>query len=501
VRLPFPERVPLTPVCGFAAALCALQLYQGTALGFSVCCFLFILIVAKAFNVAGGLTRPSGGYIFSFAVLGVIIGLVWKAVLGERADSNLAVPMITIEVYLCAACSLLLAAYVSKRLTPEKGLLDSFLPDDKMQSAAVGCMAVGVALAVIFALIPPPEPGTFLSALNQLNRFLLLAVFLGTIHTIRSSGGTRSMNLPALISAGAFFTTGVLIFSKEGIISPFLCLVLAAASQRYKVTPGQILAALLWGFFIFQYLVPYSQYGRNFHTDSILGNVDVAIPMLMDLGHVRDEFEKTQAGEDEQAAWGYFNTHQGFMDRLQMISVDDELNALTERGVVPGPYVPLLLYFQNLLPHFILPNKVQWGGGNLYARQIGFLGAEDTGTGISFSPAGEAFHLARWGGILIIAPILWIMTFTLFDSLCGDTRKSPWGLLIILVFAHVAPEGSLGILIYTLGYGAFGILFAALTVSYLMPLLGEVLSGGNKKIVRLQASNPIRSSPNRIRSL
>jgi hypothetical protein len=501
VRLPFPERVPLAPVCGFATALCLLQLYQGTAPGFSVCCFLFIIIIAKAFNVAGGLTRPSGGYIFFFAVLGVLIGLIWKAVLGEPADSNLAVPMITMEVYVCAACSLLLAAYVSKRFTPEKGLLDSFLPDDKMQSAAVGCMVVGVALAVFFAIVPAPEGGTFLSALNQLNRFLLLAIFLGTIQTIRSSGGSRSINLPVLVSICVFFISGVLIFSKEGIISPFLCLALAAASQRYRVTPAQILVALLWGFFIFQYLVPYSQYGRNFHTDTIVGNIDVAMPMLLDLGHVRDEFERSQAGADEQVAWGYFNTHQGFMDRLQMISPDDGLNALTERGVVPGPFIPLALYFENLLPHFIVPNKVQWGGGNLYAHQMGFLGDDDLGTGISFSPAGEAFHLGRWSGILIVAPVLWIMLFTLFDTLCGDTRKSPWGLLVILIFAHIAPEGGLGIMIYTLGYGAIGILFAALATSYLMPLVGETIRGGQKRIVRLPTSNPIQSSPNRIRSL
>jgi hypothetical protein len=479
--------------------LCALQLYQGTALGFSVCSFLFIIIVAKAFNVAGGLTRPSGGYIFFYAVLGVLLGLVWKAVLGEPADSKLTVPMITIEVYLCSACSLLLAAYGSKWLTPKKGLLDSFLPDDKMQSASVGCMVVGVGLVVIYAVVPAPEGGTVLSALNQLNRFLLLAIFLGVIHTIRSSGGSRSINLTVLISVGVFFVAGILTFSKEGILSPFLCLVLAAASQRYKVTLGQVVGALLFGFFIFQYLVPYSQYGRNFHTDTLLGNVDISVSLLTDLGHVREEYEASQAGTDEQAAWGYFNTHQGFMDRLQMISPDDGLNALTESGVMPGPYYPLFLYFQNLLPHFIVPNKVQWGGGNLYAHQMGFLGDDDLGTGISFSPAGEAFHLDRWAGILIIAPVLWIMLFTLFDSLCGDTRNSPWGLLAILIFAHIAPEGGVGLMIYTLGYGAIAILFAAFSTSYLMPIFGEVFMGGNKKIVPIPALSAGQPRPNRVR--
>jgi hypothetical protein len=97
VRLPFPERVPLVPVCFFATVLCFLQLYQGTAPAFSLCSFLFIIVSALAFNTAGGLTRPSGGYIFFFVVLGVLIGLVWKAVLGEPANSYLVVPPATSE--------------------------------------------------------------------------------------------------------------------------------------------------------------------------------------------------------------------------------------------------------------------------------------------------------------------------------------------------------------------------------------------------------------------
>ena len=72
---------------------------------------------------------------------------------------------------------------------------------------------------------------------------------------------------------------------------------------------------------------------------------------------------------------------------------------------------------------------------------MGMLGDEDRTTGISFSPIGEAFHVGRWTGIFIVAPILWIMLFTLYDSLCGDARKVPWGLLAIVLFAHIAPEG------------------------------------------------------------
>jgi hypothetical protein len=491
VRLPFPERVPLVPVVFFAIVLCTLQIYQGTAPPFSLCCFLFVIIAASAFNVAGGITRPSGAYIFFYSVLAVIVGLTWKAVLGEAADSNLETPMVTIEVYLCAICGMFAAIYISKRLTSKRALLADFVTDENMQSATMGCLVTGLALTFIFAIFPM-EPGGVLSGLLQLNRFLLMAMFLGVVHAIRRSGGTSSISLPVLIAGGVSFATGVLGFSKEGMLNPLLCWLVAAASQRYKVSLTQIAGGILLAFLVFEYLVPYSQVGRNYAGTST-SSIDLSISLLGNLGSVRSEYIGSQGNnEEDELAVGYFTHHQGFFDRLQMIGPDDSLVALTENGTVAG-FTPVYIYFANFIPHFIWKNKPTWGGGNLYAHQMGLLAEDDTSTGISFSPSGEAFHLMRWTGILILAPVLWIMLFTLMDSLCGDVRKSPWGLLAIITFAHIAPEGGIGILVYSIGYLAGTIFFAAVTITYLMPVIGEIVIGPSRKTVRFR--DPLRINP------
>jgi hypothetical protein len=496
VRLPFPERVSLLPVVCFAVGLCVLQIYQGTAPLFSLCSFLFIIIAAIAFNTAGGITRPSGAYIFFYAVLAVIIGLTWKAVLGEPADSNLQNPLVTMEVYLCSICSMLAAVYVSKRLTSKEAFLANFVTDQNMQSATMGCLITGIALIVIFSLVPGGA-GSIISGIAQLNRFLLLAIFLGVVHAIRRSGGTTSISLPVLIAGGVSFAIGVVGFSKEGMITPFLCWLLGAASQRYKVSLAQIIGGIFVAFFIFQYLVPYSQVGRNY-IGTTSSSIDLSISLLEHLGTVRGEYEGTQGSDPEdEIAQGYFTHHQGFLDRLQMIGPDDSLIELTESGTVAG-ITPVFIYFSNLVPHFIWKDKPTWGGGNLYAHQMGYLAEDDDTTGISFSPSGEAFHLLRWTGVLVLAPVLWMALFTLFDSLCGDVRKSPWGLLALIAFAHIAPEGGLGILVYTMGYGTIVILFAAFTVTYVMPILGEIVIGPSRKTVRFR--DPLRIDPRRVRA-
>src|ERR1039457_4310353 len=99
MRIPFPERVPLNRVAIFASALFVIQWLEGTYLYFSIGCTIFILIAAFAFNAGGGLTRISGAYFFFYSVLVVIVGLCYKAFLGEPAQSNLLDPRTDIGAY------------------------------------------------------------------------------------------------------------------------------------------------------------------------------------------------------------------------------------------------------------------------------------------------------------------------------------------------------------------------------------------------------------------
>jgi hypothetical protein len=494
VRLPFPERVPLVPVSLFAILICAIQLYEGTSAPFSLGCFFFIVIAALTFNVGGGVTRPSGGYIFFYAALTVIIGITWKAILGEPADSNLRNPLLTITVFVSGISMMLLAVFISTKLKTKRALLGKLVTDANMQTATVGCMIAGVAIFG-FNTIAVGGGGTVLSALNQLNRFFPMAIILGVIHTIRRSGGSRSVNLPVLISGGFLFGGGIVGFSKEGILTPFLCWVIAAASQRYKLSRAQLVAGLLGTLFIFQYLVPYSQYGRSFRADTFLGNVEVSVSLLSELGYVREQYlsQANYVAEDQIA--GYFNTSQGFIDRLQELDIDDALIEQTRQFGTFGLY-PIIASFENLVPHFIWPDKPAVFFGNVYAHEIGILGEGDESTGISFSPTAEAFHLAGWMGIFLIAPLLWLALFTVFDSLCGDVRISPWGLLAIVTFGHLAPEGGISQIVYALGYTAFGIVFAAVMGAYLMPIIGTFFIGPEG--ITLRRGAPIRSIPNRL---
>lgn len=488
--------MPLSRVTGFAAVLFLVQVYQGTSPTFALFSFIFIVIFGITFNLAGGLSRTSGAYIFFFAVLAVILGLVWKALLGEPGDSNLQQPVLTMEVYVGIMIAMCMAVVLSRRLASRKALLGNLVTDANMASAAMGCMLTGLTIGLILQLVETQQ-GSALSALSQVNRFLPMGLILGVIYEIRSSGGRRSVNLVALLSGGVIFFQGLIGFSKEGLFTPLACWLIAAGSQGYRLARYQIIGVILTVFLMSHYLVPYAQYGRNYFEPTFAGRVKMSLNLLGDLGGTRDKYEETSADYYERQIQGYYNKSQGFMDRLQMISPDDSLVELTEKQ---GPIgiLPIVMGFENLIPRFLWANKPFINFGNFYAHQMGSLAADDTTTGISFSPAGEAFYIARWTGIFFWTPLLLLLLFTLFDSLCGDTRVSPWGLLMCAFFAHVAPEGGLQAVIYSMVYIAFGLVFAAFSAAYVMPLVGALLKSPQKAEIRPIA---VRTTPRRARSL
>lgn len=483
----------------FATVLLVLQQVDHTDHFFSLCSFLFVLISGIAFNLAGGLTTPSGGYVFFYSTLTVIIGLVVKVILGEPAQSNLLEARITIEVFLAGITGMLISVILSRRLTRKRALLAGLSDLGNLQSASTGCLVFSIFLYILTFYVQRSN-GSLFSALLQLNRFSEMAILLGVTYQIRKSGGRSSVNFPALAATALVWINGGLFsFSKQAMFTPIICWALAAAAQGYRVTRAQILGAFLVLAFMFRFMVPYAQYGRSQITETYAGNVEVSIKLLSDLGSVREKYLGNERAAIEEVKSGYYDTPQGFFDRLQMLYPDSTLVESTERLGQYGMF-PIIADIENLVPHVFWPNKPSVGWGNVFAHETLIpLDEEDESTGISYSPTGEAYRLAKWPGVLVLAPVIWTMTFVWFDSLCGDVRKAPWGLLALTLFAHIAPEGMLDSCIYMMGYGAFAIIFAALSAAYVMPHLGTVFSGpgGRNRFFKTR----VASLPRRVSTL
>jgi hypothetical protein len=481
VRIPFPERLPIDRVAIAAAGLFLVQQLEGTALYFSIGSVAFLLLAAFAFNAAGGLTRASGAYVFFYSLLVVVIGLGYKAFLGEPADSNLSDPHTTIEVYVGGMAAMLAAVVVSRRFARKTGLLQNVLDESQMYRSSIGCIVAGIGGGFLISILG--ESGAKLnSAFTQLNELLPLAIIIGVIYEIRRSGGTRSVNLPvAMVAIYYFLVFGVIGFSKQGMLTPFYCWALPVCAMRFRLSMLQVGACLAGIFIIFQYLVPYSQYGRRFVNadQSMAQRTAIAVRLLEHPEQTRHDFET-----DATAAVGYYNGSQGFWDRLQFIYVDDSLITITDQGKVFG-LSPIWANFMNAIPHVFWPDKPALNFGNLYAHEIGGLPEDDTTTGIAFSPTSEAYHMKQWVGVLVVAPLLWFLLFVVFDSLFGDLRATPWGMLVLAQISHLAPEGGLAGTVSLVTFGTEIFTFCAIFATWVAPLFAiAVLGPDRRRVVR-----------------
>jgi hypothetical protein len=493
MRIPFPSRIPLSYGCGFAVLLCIVQVLEGTSPSFTLLSFAFIMIATIAFNVAGGFSLPSGSYIFFYAVLAVIVGLTYKAYLGEAADTNLETPVTTMLVYVAGISGMLASAYLKKLVLPAKSLLGETASRIDLDSASLGCMVVGAAIVLAGILTVKSggtaeeryanNSGTLLSALNQVNQFLPLGIILGVTYRIKKSGGRRFLGTAVVVATSfSCIIFGIVNTSKQGLFEPIACIVIAAAALRYRFSAGQAAVFLLGILFAFYYLVPYIQVGKQtVQGETFTETLENAYVLLTDLSGLRETTiaESQTAFEGDDYSVHYFNEPQGIFDRLQMISIDDALINITEQGHVFG-LSPLLYDVYNLVPHFIWPGKPLIALGNIYSHEIGLAhystaGEDDTTTGISFSPSADAFHMAKWTGVLVVGPALWFTCFFVMDYVCGDTRKSPWGLLMVAMCSHIAPEGMMNGPFYLTTVGPLTVIFVSFLAAYVLPIIGNVM--------------------------
>lgn len=445
MRLKLPNQVSIPGVLIFGVVIFCVQQFEHTSLLFSELFFVFTLCSAISFNIARGFQSIPGSYVFSYAILVAILGVTWKAIIGEPADSNLLTPTITMGAQALGMAVFIPVAWLVMRFDVRPysvaNITRTAHPDYRLMS--VGCLIVGL-LFIYANSVLTGGSGSLISFLDHFAFFLPLCILLGTIDVIQRTDGERSVTWATVAAMIMSITTGFLAFSKEGMIAPLVSWVIAAAYSGLRIRPRHVVAFAL-GFAWTMFFSPIWAGVRDDVPDTGLSLYGRAVLSYEELSH----FSELRAQEAETAAFyrsigltGYFQTDQGFMDRLQMLGPDDSLVAFSSTGHYEGVSV-LLLSFQAWLPHFLVPNKIPVPNGNTYSHEMGTISPDDTTTGISFSAAGEAFHLGGWSAIALALPGVWLLAFFSATFVVGDMVRYPWGLLMILYFAHAAPESGI----------------------------------------------------------
>lgn len=448
-------------------------LAEGNSLGICLTVFALVLVTAVGFNEGGGFYHPTGAYIFFVVLFTGLLGVIVKAFTGEPVLHNVPNADDMLLVYLFGTCGMTAAAWLSNRLKPKKPFLAGRLTQENTGQVVIGCLVLGIALPYLMFWISP-QLGTIA---RQLNITLPLAILVGVYQRTKATGGQSSFSWPVLIAWSYSTWFGLLAYSKEQIFAPSMAWLIAAAAARLRVT---ILQVLIWaplGGLALLLLVPYSTYGRNLRDQTAI-NHSIAYDLLSHPFQLREQVNV--ALEERRDMYYFFDKPRGIFDRLTMLPIDAALVRRTDATEPIGIH-NTFLYFQNIAPHFLMPNKPDLHPGNDYAHEIGMLGRDDHSTGISFSPYADAYHQAGWLGVLVLMPGVVFLMFMAMNLVVGSAESAPWALFFVSSFGHIAPEGLMLVPVYVLSVGMEAIVATAFVMIYVTPMLGTLLLGPSRR--------------------
>ena len=440
----------------------------------------WMLVTNFGFNTVGGFHNPAGAYILCVTLFTGLLGVFVKAVTNEPLVANVVNADHTLLVYMLGTCGTVCAAFLSQRFRPRKPFLAGRLTQENASHVVIGCLVVGIGLPYALYMFAPG----LASIARQLNITLPLAILIGVYQRVKATDGRSSFTWPVLVAWGFSTWVGLLSYSKEAMFAPSLAWVVACAASRLRISYLQVITLVPIAILSVMILVPYSQYGRNFR-EQTAADPQVAYNMLR---HPLALRSKVNADADASVdLYHWYNKPRGLFDRLTLVPIDSALIELTD---LQGPIglQNTFNYFENILPHFILPDKPELRAGNEYAHEIGMLAASDHTTGISFSPFADAYHQGGWFGILLIMPAIQFLMFVVMNFVLGSTDEAPWALFFVMAFAHIAAEGMMQFPVYVMSFGMEAVVATAFAMIYLTPLIGSLLLGPSRKAVP-----PVRS--------
>jgi hypothetical protein len=467
----------------FGLVLTGVQVFEGTSFSFALLHLSFIVVWAFAFNLASGFKTTTGAYVFWWGLLTILVGTTLRAAIGQPGDSGLDVPLMTMMVYAASAVGLLGAVVVSQWMVTGTERLPDLLGANRLDyhNAAIGCLIAGTAIQYAFLILPQAFWGPVLVTLTHVNALVPLAILLGTVDAVESSGGRRAVSWVNGLAMLSMFYSGLVGFSKEGMLTPVASLVVGMAYTRYRLGWKDVAAIAIFSVIFQVYLYPISQVGRFMFDDvSQTARLEGAWDMAQHIGIYRERLALESVEEADDGLEPYFNKNLGFAYRLQRWQSDDPLIAFTMQGHTVG-YAYTGWMFINLFPHLVLPEKDKYyveGGGNYYARQMGWIPETNTGTGISYGSGAEAFHIDKWAGVCLLQPAIWILFFVVNDFVCGDLRHGPWGMAYVVLFAHAAPEAGITSLIDLMWWHSIGLIIGMAFAINIAPIVGSAFGQG-----------------------
>ena len=439
MRIPFPKTIPLGRLLIALTAVLLVQLIQGTDPAFAILMLVAQVAAVVAFNRMGGMTHMAGGFCL-FAVLpNVTVPEITHILLGQPGDFNLQHPLMTAGACAVFFICVMTAALLVSSISHPVALLDHIhfsIAELQIISALSCAFALSTSIRVI-SLNAPVTDGTLLAALNHFVPYLFaVSVLLATYVQVVRTNGASVVNWYVVVILALCIANGLLIASKEGILTPLLCWFVVVASTRHRFTWFGTLgvAAVLFVAWVFVY--PFSQNTRTAVRESelISDKVDLIIQFIRDPSSFPDYAESFE----ESSEFGTDTSKVNIIQRYSLLQTNDMLiGADLKLGYTSiERYAPILLI---VVPHALWPDRPAPILSNELGHKAGIrIANEDIWTGIAIGSPGMFFDLGGWLALVVYTLTFFTVFFFIIIRVVSTTERSVWGLVPIGTGAGVA---------------------------------------------------------------
>jgi hypothetical protein len=259
---------------------------------------------------------------------------------------------------------------------------------------------------------------------------------------------------------------GILGASKEGMLTPVFCWLLLVAAAGHRFKPVGVLMLLGLATLIWTFVYPFSTNARFpvREAATVAEKVNLIVQFIQD----PSSFPDSIANADESDEFGTGTAKVNIVARYSLLkSIDMLIGADLRTGFTSiDRYLPVLV---SVVPHALWPDRPTEITTNELGHKAGFLGDDDTETGIALGSPALFFDIGGWLALLVYTIGGFSLFFYLTVRLIGKTTVGVWALIPIGMEAHIsgaATPASLVFLIVTF-LGMFFVAVAILkTISY-----------------------------------
>jgi hypothetical protein len=254
------------------------------------------------------------------------------------------------------------------------------------------------------------------------------------------------------------FGLGVLFSSKQALMEPFLFTTLTGIAFRFPWRRRHVLIGLGSALLAFFILFPFGQVTRSYTRganirETYKKTVEYFQQNLQNPNFFVDQYLDYREGVEDDKVTRYFNSPNGFLERLSLIKTADMLISATfTQGT--GGWETIDPAFADLLPRIILPHRYA-DVPNILGVRAGMIDEDNTGTDIAFGFAAHAFYAFGWPGVIVTSFLLGTLITVVTRLVTCDLPCNIWAIVLLGGYQHSVAEGNVGsdLNLFTVGTG------------------------------------------------